>query len=60
MEASDETREENEPSEERCALIRDMDDKHPSTSSALVPYRGHAVSELSWEADSAWSVYLYH
>ena len=57
MEPSGEIREENEPSEERCALIGDMDTKQPSTSLALVPYRGHSVNELSWEADSAWSVH---
>ena len=56
MEHSDERREENEPSEERCALIRDIDDKQPTTSLALLPYRGYTVTELSWEADRAWSV----
>jgi hypothetical protein len=60
MEPSDEVREENEPSEGGCALIRDDDNKPPSTSLALVPYRGHAVGQLSWEADSAWSVDLCH
>ena len=60
MEPLEETRGgEREPSEERCALIRDVDDKQPSSSClALVPYRGQSVSELSWDADSAWSVYI--
>ena len=55
MDPSDERRERNEPSEEECALIRDMDDKQSAAaSSAVVPYRQHSGLELSWEADSAW------
>ena len=57
MEHSDE---DNEATEEGCALIRDRDDKQPTDSLALVPYRGHTVTELSWRADSAWSVYINH
>ena len=57
MEPSGEIREESDPSGGGCALIGDMDAKQPSTSLALVPYRGHTVDELSWEADSTWSVH---
>lgn len=41
----------------RCTLNgKTQDNTNETQCTALVPYRKHPCFELSWEADSSWSV----